>query len=95
MSYTTNLVRTSVSLDTGTLEILDGLAKRLSVSKAEIMRRAIRKMKATEDADDKRTTPLQAIYLLQSGAGMSLHEGTDFKMDIEAERLAKRYWWES
>ena len=95
MSYATTLVRTSVSLDTGTLSVLDGLAKRWSVSKAEVMRRAIRKAKEQVDAEDKLPSPLQALEWLQNGAGLSVAEGKEFKADIDAERQAKRYWWES
>lgn len=95
MNYSTTLVRTSMSLDTGTLGVLDSLAKRWAVSKAEVMRRAIRMMKEEVDAEDKRPSPLQALEWLQGGAGLSVAEGTDFKADIGAERQAKRYWWEA
>ena len=95
MHYSTPLVRTSVSLDTGTLEVLDSLAKRWSVSKAEVMRRAIRKVKEEADAEDQRPSPLQALEWLQNGAGLNVAEGAEFKANIEAERQAKRYWWES
>lgn len=95
MSYATTLVRTSVSLDTGTLGVLDSLAKRWSVSKAEVMRRAIRRAQEEADAEDKRPSPLQALEWLQNGAGLSVAEGAEFKSDIAAERQAQRYWWES
>jgi len=95
MSYATKLVRTSVSLDTGTLEVLDDLAKRWAVSKAEVMRHAIRKIKETADEEDQRPSPLQALEWLQNGAGLSVAEGDEFKANVEAERQAKRYWWES
>jgi Arc/MetJ-type ribon-helix-helix transcriptional regulator len=95
MSYGTTLVRTSVSLDTGTLGVLDELAKRWSVSKAEVMRRAIRMIKEAADEEDQRPSPLQALQWLQSGAGLSMAEGEEFKANINAERQAKRYWWES
>lgn len=68
MSYASSLIRTSVSLDPGTLEILDSLAKRWTVSKAEVMRRAIRKMQEEVEAEDKRPTPLQAMKWLQGAA---------------------------
>jgi len=84
-----------MSLDAGTLGILDSLAKRWSVSKAEVMRRSIRKMKERVDDDDKRPTPLQAMEWLQGGAGLSVAEGDEFKANIKAERQAKRYWWEA
>jgi predicted transcriptional regulator len=95
MNYATTLVRTSVSLDTDTLANLDILAKRWSVSKAEVMRRAIRKLKTEADAEDQRPSPLQALEWLQNGAGLSVAEGAEFKKNIEAERQAKRCWWES
>lgn len=94
MNYSPHLVRTSVSLDTGTLDVMENLAKRWSVSKAEVMRRAIRRVQQDVEAEDKRPSPLQAMEWLQSGAGLSVAEGVEFKKTIEAERLAKRYWWE-
>jgi len=92
MSY--SLVRTSVSLDRGTLEVLAALATKWSVSKAEVMRRAIRKAKEDADSEDKRLSPLQGMEWLQSGGGVTLEEGTEFKASIQAERRAKRLWWE-
>jgi Arc/MetJ-type ribon-helix-helix transcriptional regulator len=71
------------------------LAKRSGISKAEVVRRAIRKMKEDAENDAKRPRPLQALEWLQAGAGLSVAEGADFKADVEAERSAKRYWWES
>ena len=94
MSDATTLVRTSVSLDTGTLGVLDELAKRWDVSKAEVMRRAIRRLREDVEAEDQRPSPLQAMEWLQSGAGLSVAEGAEFKADIQAERVAKRYWCE-
>ena len=84
-----------MSLDTGTLGVLDSLAKRWAVSKAEVMRRAIRRMQEEVEAEDKRPSPLQALEWLQSGAGLSVAEGAEFKANLETERQAKRYWWES
>lgn len=95
MSYAHKFVRTSVSLDSGTLETLEILSKRWGTSKAEIMRRAIRKLKEEADADDKRPSPIEALNWLQNGAGLTVQEGKAFKDAIEAERAAKHYWWES
>jgi hypothetical protein len=92
--YPLKLVRTSVSLDTGTLEVLDRLAARWGVSKAEVMRRAIRLVQQEVEAEDKRPSPLEALEWLQGGAGLSVAEGENFKAEVEAERQAKRYWWE-
>lgn len=93
MSY--SLIRTSVSLDRGTLDILDALAKKWSVSKAEVMRRAIRKAKEQADQEDLRPSPLESMEWLQSGGGLTVNEAADFKAAIQTEREAKHYWWES
>jgi hypothetical protein len=95
MSDASRLIRTSVSLDTGTLHILDELAKRWSISKAEVMRRSINNLKKMADAEDCRPSPLQALDWLQSGGGLSVADGEEFRTAIGIERQAKRYWWES
>lgn len=94
MSYLSPLIRTSVSLDQGTLDTLAELAQRWSVSKAEVMRRSIRKLKEEADNDDRAPTPLQALDWLQDGAGLSVAEGEAFKTEVASERTAKHYWWE-
>lgn len=94
MDYTNQSVRTSMSLDTGTLGILAKLAKRWSVSKAEVMRRAVRRLDEEAAAEDSRPSPLQALKWLQDGGGLKVAEGEEFKAAIQAERQAKRYWWE-
>lgn len=38
---------------------------------------------------------LQALEWLQNDGGLSLVEAVEWKVDIEAERLTKRYWRES
>ena len=73
---------------------MGSLAKRWSVSKAEVMRRAIRRVQQDVEAEDKSPSPLQAMEWLQNGAGLSVEEGAEFKENVEAERQAKRYWWE-
>lgn len=90
-----SLVRTSMSLDTGTLGTLDTLAKRWSVSKSEVMRRAVRHLKEEADSEDARPSPVAALDWLQGGGGLTLAEGEDFKKAVQAERKAKRYWWEA
>lgn len=94
MNYATTSIRTSMSLDRVTLDLLETLAKRWSVSKAEIMRRAVRRLNEDAEAEDQRPTPLQALDWLQNGGGLSVAEGEEFKAAIVAERQAKRYWWE-
>ncbi|MEI6675225.1 MAG: ribbon-helix-helix protein, CopG family [Verrucomicrobiota bacterium] len=92
MSY--SLVRTGVSLDRTSLGILDDLAKQWSVSKAEVMRRALRKAKAEADLETQRPSPLDALEWLQNGGGLTVEEGAGMHAAFLAERQAKRYWWE-
>lgn len=89
------MVRTSMSLDAATLETMDTLAKLWSVSKAEIMRRAVRSLKAEADREASKLSPLQALDWLQGGGGLSVKEEEAFKRAVRAEREAKRYWWEA
>ena len=69
---------------------MGSLAKRWSVSKAEVMRRAIRRVQQDVEAEDKRPSPLQAMEWLQNGAGLSVAEGAEFKENVEAERQARK-----
>ena len=59
MTYT--LTRTSMALDQGTLKALKDLASRWGISKAEVMRRAVRKAKEEADREAKQPKPLQAL----------------------------------
>jgi predicted transcriptional regulator len=88
-------VRTSMSLDHATLRALEHLAKRWSVSKSEVMRRAIRSAKAAVEREEKQATPLEALDWLQGGGGLSVREGEEFKAAVAKERTAKRCWWQT
>jgi hypothetical protein len=93
MSY--RMIRTSMSLDAGTLKAMDALAKQWSVSKAEVMRRAVRRLKEEAEQESRKPTPLQALEWLQGGGGLTVREGEEFKKAVESERKAKRYWWQA
>ena len=93
MSY--RMTRTSMSLDSATLEAMDTLAKHWSISKAEVLRRAVRRLKEETERENRKPTPLQALDWLQGGGGLTPKEGEDFKKSVHAERAAKRYWWEA
>lgn len=84
-----------MSLDGFTLRMLDALAKRWQVPKAEVMRRAIKRLKEEEDLKDQFPKPLEALDWLQNGGGLTVQEADAFKEDLRAEREAKRYWWEA
>jgi hypothetical protein len=92
MSYA--LTRTSMALDQWTLNAIAELAKKWSISKAEVMRRAIKHYK--EEADRRAALPeaLDALAWLQNGGGLTLEEASVFRKELQAERQAKRYWWE-
>jgi hypothetical protein len=49
----------------------------------------------TVSMDPAVSGPLQALEWLLNGGGLSLAELAEWIADIEAERLMKRYWWES
>ena len=93
MTYT--LTRTSMALDHGTIQALKDLAHQWGISKAEVMRRAVRKAKEEADREAAQPEPLQALKWLQDGGGLSLREATVLREDVKAEREAKRYWWEA
>ncbi len=93
MSY--SLTRTSMALDAWTLSALSELAERWSVSKAEVMRRAVKQAKMQADRHDQQPKPLEALDWLQGGGGLSAQEADAFREEVQAERQAKRYWWEA
>jgi predicted transcriptional regulator len=93
MSYT--LTRTSMALDGGTLLALSQLAERWGVSKAEVMRRAVRRAKEEAEREAAQPAPLEALEWLQEGGGLSIQEAEAFRKEVQSERLAKKYWWEA
>ncbi|MBN8419326.1 MAG: CopG family transcriptional regulator [Verrucomicrobia bacterium] len=93
MSY--SLTRTSMALDQATLRGLASLAKKWGVSKSEVMRRAVSHLKELEDMKDQCPKPLKALDWLQNGGGLTVQEAEAFRADVQAEREAKRQWWES
>ena len=94
MSYTNTLKRTSMALDGGTLKTLADLAKRWSVSKAEVMRRAVRQAREEADRESALPKPLSALDWLQNGGGLTVKEAEAFRKEVRAEREARRQWWE-
>ena len=83
-----------MSLDGGTLQALADLAKEWSVSKAEVIRRAVRRAKDEAEREANFPKPLSALDWLQNGGGLTLQESQTFRDDVQAEREAKLYWWE-
>jgi hypothetical protein len=92
MSYA--LIRTSMALDHGTLLALKELAQRWQVSKAEVMRRAVKRAKEEAERETALPKPLDALNWLHGGGGLTVDEAESFREEVRAERQAKRYWWE-
>lgn len=93
MTYT--LTRTSMALDQLTLTALERLSTKWGVPKAEVMRRAVRRIKEEEDHKDQCPSPLEALDWLQNGGGLTVQEAEAFREEVQAERQAKQYWWEA
>jgi Arc/MetJ-type ribon-helix-helix transcriptional regulator len=93
MKYTSNLKRTSMSLDQQTLASIESLATKWETSKSEVIRRAIRKIREDEAMKAARMTPVQALEWLQEN-GISQAEADTLMEEVRLEREAKKYWWE-
>jgi hypothetical protein len=96
MSYRLEFIRTSMSLDTGTISALKKIAQIWGVSKAEVMRRAVKKVEMEENQKltNPAPSPLEALAWLQNGGGLSHAEGSMLREEMSVERQATRYWWE-
>jgi Arc/MetJ-type ribon-helix-helix transcriptional regulator len=87
-------IRTSMALDHWTLNTLKTLAGKFGISKSEVMRKAVRTLNEQVEHEKARPSPLQALDFLQSSGGLSVQESEAFREEMQAERHAKRYWWE-
>lgn len=92
---TYKLIRTSMALDGWTIQALDELSERLHISKAEVIRRAVREMKERSDREVAAPKPLEALDWLQAGGGLVAEEAAEYRAAMVAERNAKKYWWEA
>lgn len=84
MAITT--IKSTYSLDVETVRALETLAQRWSVSKSEVLRRAIR-IAATEDAPSQ-STALDALDRLQTSMRKRKVDVTRWARDLNAERRA-------
>jgi Arc/MetJ-type ribon-helix-helix transcriptional regulator len=84
-----------MSLDGWTIEALKDLSEKWSVSKAEVIRRAVRELKQQTEQKDTAPSPLEALKWLQTGGGMVAEEAAEYRAGVLAEREARKYWWES
>lgn len=83
-----------MALDQWTRRALAELARKWDISKAEVMRRAVKRLKEEADREAALPKPVDALDWLQSGGGLTMHEAATFREEVKAEREAKRYWWE-
>ncbi len=83
-----------MALDGGTLVALRQLAEKWGVSKAEVMRRAVKRASEEAEREERIPKPIEALEWLQEGGGLTVGEAEDFRREVHAERDAKRYWWE-
>lgn len=94
MKYTSTIKRTSMSLDTDTLDSIESLAKKWQTSKSEVIRRIVKKAKSDEIIRSIKMSPVEALEAIRAGAGLNEEEAKFLRDEIAAERAAKKYWWE-
>jgi Arc/MetJ-type ribon-helix-helix transcriptional regulator len=84
-----------MALDTWTVQALRYLSEKWNISKAEVIRRAVRQLKEKAEAEEQTVDPLQALEWLQNGGGLVAEDAEKFRADVVAERQERKYWWES
>jgi Arc/MetJ-type ribon-helix-helix transcriptional regulator len=84
-----------MALDAWTIQALKELSDKWSISKAEVIRRAVRQLKEKADSEEQAMDPLQALNWLQNGGGLVAEDAEKFRADVIAERQECKYWWES
>jgi Arc/MetJ-type ribon-helix-helix transcriptional regulator len=84
-----------MALDAWTVQSIKELSEKWSISKSEVMRRAVRQLKEKADKEEQTVDPLQALNWLQQGGGLVADEADQFRADLKAEREERKYWWES
>jgi Ribbon-helix-helix protein, copG family len=93
MSY--SLTRTSMALDASTIQALKDLSEKWQISKAEVIRRAVRQLKQQADREEQTPSPLEALDWLQNGGGLVAEEAAGFRAEVTAGREARKFWWEA
>ncbi|WAC21637.1 hypothetical protein OVA24_09595 [Luteolibacter sp. SL250] len=89
------LTRTSMALDGLTIQLLEELSKYWDTSKAGVIRRAVQEAKERLDQKKAAPSPLEALAWLQGGGGVLREEAAGYRAELQAEREAKKYWWEA
>lgn len=95
MNSTSQMTRTSMALDAGTVRALKDLSEKWRISKAEVIRRAVRQLNDKAEQQDRAPTPLEALDWLQQGGGLVTEDAAKFRAEVKANREARTYWWEA
>lgn len=95
MSNIGQMTRTSMALDTWTVRALQELSEKWHLSKAEVIRRAVRQLHDKSVQEDQAPTPLAALDWLQHEGGMVAEDAERFRSEVKANREARAYWWEA
>lgn len=93
MTY--RMTRTSMALDDWTLEALKDLSEKWGISKAEVVRRSVRQLKQKAEKEEMIPSPLEALNWLQDGGGLVAEDAAEYRTEMQAERQARQYWWQS
>ena len=93
MKYTSTLKRTSMSLDTVTLDIMQKLSTKWNVSKSEVIRRSVRHERERDAIESAKRSPVDALRWLQAN-GITQEQADTMREEIKLEREARKPWWE-
>ena len=81
-----SLTRTSMALDTWTVQALRYLSEKWSIPKAEVIRRAVRQLKARAEVEEQTIDPLQALESLQNGGCLLSDDSSKFLAEVVGGR---------
>lgn len=84
-----------MSLDAWTIQALKDLSEKWNISKAEVIRRAVRQLKERAEQDEQQMDPLQALEWLQQGGGLVAEDAEQFRAEVISERQERKYWWDT
>ena len=84
-----------MALDAWTIQALKDLSEKWQISKAEVIRRAVRQLKQQADREEQTPSPLEALDWLQKGGGLIAEEAAEFRAEVKAGREARKFWWEA
>lgn len=79
-------IKATYSLDEATIRVLERLARRLKVSKSEVVRRAIDQMARQDPASPHMEE--KALNLLQERLGLTTRKADEWESQVRTERLA-------